>query len=110
MINIGDSRLKYVKWKPEMPHKLSSCVWCALNAKCDHGGLRLQEPRAGLSYNSQRDWVVKAFGYAGVQCTKKTHIGRSSGAKTAELKGLDEDQIRRAGRWNGRLLPDQLAP
>jgi len=55
---------------------------------------------AALSYNSQRDWVVKAFAYAGIASKKKTHIGRSSGAKTAELKGVSEDQIRRAGRWN----------
>jgi len=55
---------------------------------------------AMLAYNSQRDWVSKAFEYAGVVSHKKTHVGRSSGAKTAELKGVSEEQIRRAGRWN----------
>ncbi|EAQ87150.1 hypothetical protein CHGG_03769 [Chaetomium globosum CBS 148.51] len=55
---------------------------------------------AALSYYSQRDWVVKAFGYAGVTSRKKTHVGRSSEAKTTELKGVSEDQIRHAGRWN----------
>ncbi|KJZ69682.1 hypothetical protein HIM_10929 [Hirsutella minnesotensis 3608] len=55
---------------------------------------------AAFSYNSQRDWVVKAFAYAGITSQKKTHVGRSSGARTAELKGISEDQIRRAGRWN----------
>ncbi|KAL2137536.1 hypothetical protein VTI28DRAFT_9169 [Corynascus sepedonium] len=55
---------------------------------------------SALSYYTQRDWVVKAFGYAGITSRKKTHVGRSSGAKTAELKGVSEDQIRRAGRWN----------
>lgn len=58
------------------------------------------DPKKPLSYNSQQDWVVKAFGYAGVSSNKKTHVGRSSGAKTAELKGVSEAQIRRAGRWN----------
>lgn len=57
-----------------------------------------------LSYSSQRDWVIKAFSYAGIVSNKKTHIGRSSGAKTAELKGVSEAQIQRAGRWN----PDQM--
>ncbi|KJZ70673.1 hypothetical protein HIM_09946 [Hirsutella minnesotensis 3608] len=38
---------------------------------------------AAFSYNSQRDWVVKAFAYAGVTSQKKTHVGRSSGARTA---------------------------
>jgi len=56
--------------------------------------------KAELAYNTQRDWVSKAFGYAGVLSRKKTHSPRGSGAKTAELKGVDEDQIRRAGRWN----------
>jgi hypothetical protein len=44
--------------------------------------------------------VVRAFDYAGVVSQKKTHVGRSSGAKTAELRGVSEEQIRRAGRWN----------
>ena len=51
-------------------------------------------------YNLQWDWVVKAFNYAGIASKKKTHVGWSLGAKTAELKGISEDQIRRAGRWN----------
>lgn len=55
---------------------------------------------ASLAYNTQLDWVSKAFEYASVSSHKKTHIGRSSSAKMAELKGISEDQIRRAGRWN----------
>ena len=43
---------------------------------------------------------MKAFSYAGVTSQKKTHVGRRSGAKKAELKGISEDQIRQAGRWN----------
>jgi hypothetical protein len=44
-----------------------------------------------LSYYSQRDWVMKAFGYAGITSQKKTYVSRSSGAKTAELRGVSED-------------------
>ena len=44
-----------------------------------------------ISYTSQRDWVVKAFDYARVASEKKTHTGRSSGAKIAELKGVSEE-------------------
>jgi Centromere DNA-binding protein complex CBF3 subunit, domain 2/Transcriptional activator of glycolytic enzymes len=67
--------------------------------------IRLIKSSAGdretaFSYNSQREWVAKAFQSVGVFSQKKTHIGRSAGAKTAELKGVSEDQIRRAGRWN----------
>ena len=29
----------------------------------------------------------------------QTHAGRGSGARSAELKGVSEAQIRRAGRW-----------
>jgi hypothetical protein len=57
-------------------------------------------PTTEFSYNFQRDWVVKAFGYAGIHLSKKTHTSRSAGAKVAELKGVGEGQIRRAGRWN----------
>lgn len=55
---------------------------------------------AELPYNTQRDWVGKAFEYVGVILKKKTHDPCSSGAKMAELKGASEDQICRAGRWN----------
>jgi hypothetical protein len=68
------------------------------NVRLIKGSTRDRE--ANLSYNSQRDWVTKAFGYAGIISQKKTHIGRSAGAKMAELKGVSEEQIRRAGRWN----------
>ena len=58
------------------------------------------DPSAAFSYNSQREWVAKAFQYAGIRSQKKTYLGRSAGAKLVELKGVSEDQIRRAGRWN----------
>ena len=59
-----------------------------------------RDREAAFSYNSQREWVTKAFEYVSIFSQKKTHIGRSAGAKTAELKGVSEDQIRRASRWN----------
>ena len=43
-----------------------------------------------LSYTTQRDWVAKAFQYAGISSQKKTHSGRSGGAQMAELKGVSE--------------------
>src|SRR5271155_2579030 len=44
------------------------------------------------------------FTGANVTSLKKTHAGRSQGAKHAELKGVNEGQIRRAGRWNSDAL------
>ena len=44
--------------------------------------------------------MARALQQVGISSTKTTHIGRPSGAKAAELKGISKDQIRRAGRWN----------
>ena len=53
-----------------------------------------------LSYNAQHDWVSRAFAMIGLNSTKKTHLFRAIGAKLAELKGVTEEQISRAGRWS----------
>jgi hypothetical protein len=58
-----------------------------------------------LAYNTQRHWIEKVFEWANVSSKKKTHVGRSTGAKTAELKEISEVQIQRAGHWT----TDQLA-
>jgi hypothetical protein len=60
------------------------------------GGDRTQQ----LSYNSQQEWAAKAFEQVGIHSSKATRLGRPSGAKLAELMGVSEEQIRRAGRWN----------
>jgi hypothetical protein len=60
------------------------------------GGDR-QQP---LSYTTQHEWASKAFKHIGIFSSKTTHIGRPSAAKLAELAGVSEEQIRRAGRWN----------
>jgi len=44
------------------------------------------------------------FTGANVASLKKTHAGRSPGAKHVELNGVNEGQIRRAGRWNSDVL------
>lgn len=61
------------------------------------GGDRKEKP---LSYDTQLEWISKAFEGAGLTSIKKTHAGRAQGAKHAELAGVSESQIRRAGRWN----------
>jgi hypothetical protein len=50
-----------------------------------------------MAYDTQLDWINKMFTGANVTSLKKTHAGRSQGAKHAELKGVNEGQIRRAG-------------
>src|SRR3954451_10289587 len=57
-----------------------------------------------MSYDTQLDWINKMSAGANVTSLKKTHAGRSQGAKHAELNGVNEGQIRRAGRWNSDAL------
>ncbi|KAF2178737.1 hypothetical protein K469DRAFT_802592, partial [Zopfia rhizophila CBS 207.26] len=57
-----------------------------------------------MAYDTQLDWINRMFTEANVTSLKKTHAGRSQGAKHAELKGVNEGQIRRAGRWNNDVL------
>jgi Centromere DNA-binding protein complex CBF3 subunit, domain 2 len=59
-----------------------------------------------LSYSTQLDWTSKIFKLIGLNTTKKTHLFRAAGAKLAELKGVTEDQIARAGRWNYNQMTD----
>jgi hypothetical protein len=58
-------------------------------------GDRTQE----LSYTSQREWMATAFREVGITTTMMTHVPRSAAPKIAEMKGVSEEQIRRAGRW-----------
>jgi hypothetical protein len=53
-----------------------------------------------LSYEIQLEWTNKVFKAIGLSSKKKTHSGRAGGARVAELQGVDENSIRRAGHWN----------
>ncbi|EED16701.1 short-chain dehydrogenase, putative [Talaromyces stipitatus ATCC 10500] len=53
-----------------------------------------------FSYETQLKWINQVFQSIGLNSKKKTHSGRSSGARHAELQGVDENSIRRAGHWN----------
>lgn len=57
-----------------------------------------------ISYEVQLQWTNKVFEAAHLQSLKKTHAGRSEGAKQSELNGTAEGQIRRGGRWNTDAL------
>lgn len=61
-------------------------------------------PESQCSYSMQLAWTKRAFDEAHVRSRKKTHAGRSRGAQYAELAGVSESQIRRAGRWNNDAL------
>jgi hypothetical protein len=54
---------------------------------------RFHTPHSGSGWRSR-------FRQIGINSDKTTHISRPAGVKIAELKGIKEEQIRLAGRWN----------
>jgi Centromere DNA-binding protein complex CBF3 subunit, domain 2 len=53
-----------------------------------------------LSYHTQFDWNSRMFQGVGIHSKEKTHSARKQSVRHAELGGVSESQIRRAGRWN----------
>jgi hypothetical protein len=57
-----------------------------------------------IDYGTQYKATCKLLEKSGIVSKAKTHSGRGGGSRMAELRGADENQIRRAGRWtNGAL-------
>ncbi|KAI7863867.1 uncharacterized protein EV154DRAFT_572640 [Mucor mucedo] len=56
------------------------------------------------AYASHRDAVARGLEGAQIFTKKKTHINRGSAARMADLAGVNEDQIRRLGRWNNTTM------
>jgi len=57
-------------------------------------------PERPLSYATQFQWNRKMFRGVGIYSKEITHAPRKQGPRHAELGGVPESQIRRAGRWN----------
>jgi hypothetical protein len=57
-------------------------------------------PERPLSYATQLDWSRKMFQGVGIYAKEKSHAPRKQSARLAEIRGVPEAQIRRAGRWN----------
>jgi Centromere DNA-binding protein complex CBF3 subunit, domain 2/Transcriptional activator of glycolytic enzymes len=66
----------------------------------------IKYPERQWAYEGQRDWTEKLFAGGGIQSTKKTHATRRGGTRHAEVEGVAESQIRRAGRWGGPQAVD----
>jgi hypothetical protein len=58
------------------------------------------KPEKQWPYQSQLTWQDKMFKASGIHAAKTTHAGRRQAARHAELAGVAESQIRRAGHWN----------
>lgn len=57
-----------------------------------------------LSYPTQLDEVYRTFCRAGISSVKKTHAMRGAGARAAELHGVEDRQISRAGLWDSSSM------
>src|SRR5439155_602085 len=53
-----------------------------------------------MTYSAQLNAINRAFKACNISSNKKTHAGRGSGARHAEIDGATEDQLRRHGQWN----------
>ena len=60
----------------------------------------VKTPTRPLSYHTQFEWSKKMFQGVGIHSKETTHSARKQSARLAELDGVPETQIRRAGRWN----------
>lgn len=58
------------------------------------------DPTTEMTWKTQYDDIIYAFGETGINSAHITHGGRISGAREAELHGCGEGQISRAGRWD----------
>ncbi|KAG2192821.1 hypothetical protein INT47_005861 [Mucor saturninus] len=56
------------------------------------------------AYASHRDAVTRGLEGGQIFSKRKTHINRGSAARMTDLAGVNEDQIRRLGRWNNTTL------
>jgi hypothetical protein len=57
-----------------------------------------------MVYKTHLDLISRCLDSVGLKTIAKTHVGRGSGARMAELAGADESDIRRHGRWNQQAL------
>lgn len=57
-----------------------------------------------ITYKIHLEGVNAALNAAGLKTHAKTHVGRGSRARIAELGGASEAQIRRLGRWNNQAM------
>ncbi|KAL3675821.1 hypothetical protein R1sor_025769 [Riccia sorocarpa] len=57
-----------------------------------------------VDYRVHKESIESAFAAIGLKSKAKTHVGRGSSARMAELGGASEAQIRRLGRWNHQTM------
>ena len=94
---------QYLFWrfhvgKQEWPDFSSSEAWDTIKL------LRGSDPKTPLDESTHRKWIRDIFNEIGHKSSQTTHAGRKSGAQCAEIAGVSEEEIRRAGRWNDDIM------
>ena len=57
-----------------------------------------------MGYATQYQAVKKCFAALNLKYKAKTHVGRGSSVRCAELQGVSEFDLRRMGRWNSNAM------
>jgi hypothetical protein len=81
------------------PNMSASSMW--YDTKFMNSSKSNTEP---ISFTSHSRPINEIFKKLNLPFNKKTHVGRSSGARMADLAGASHDHIRRQGRWNSSSL------
>ncbi|KAN0087238.1 Transcriptional activator of glycolytic enzymes domain containing protein [Elaphomyces granulatus] len=55
-----------------------------------------------LNDKTHRTWIRNVMNAVGIVSSKSTHAGRKTGAQHAEILGVPEAEIRKAGKWTDR--------
>ena len=63
-----------------------------------------KKPERQLSYYTQCEWIRRMMVAVGIYSREITHSRRKKGAQHAEVLGVPENEIRRAGRWNKDVM------
>ena len=64
------------------------------------------KPYAKLSYNTQAKTMGSVLKAVDIVSSKKTHLGRKTGARLAEEAGVAATEIARQGKWKRDVLED----
>ena len=81
------------------PDITSSRQWYDL--KLIHGR---KGPSSEITFQTHLNGIEDCLTSLEITTKAKTHIGRGSGARMAELGGVKEADIHRLGRWDGQAL------
>jgi hypothetical protein len=61
-------------------------------------------PKKEVSFSTHYKAVKNMLDSLGIKSTVKTHMGRGSGSRIADVLGASEPDIRRSGRWNQQAV------